>query len=76
MKKVTVNMVVEISEGGSSNTYKTSFGQNFSGGLTEKDLYSMMDSGSKQIISQAITDTLIAFTPSNTVAQDHIEQGD
>jgi len=76
MKKVTVNLVVEISEDGSSNTYKASYGQQFTHQVTERDLYGLIDQGNRQLISQAIQDSLIAFTPSNTVAQDHIETGE
>lgn len=69
MKKVTVNVVVEISEGEDVNTYKASNGGQFTV-LTERDLVNLINFSGKQIISSAIPHSLIAFQKTELVAQD------
>jgi hypothetical protein len=77
MKKVTVNLLVEISENGQTNTYKASSGAQFTHSVLETDIVNLVNLSRNQIISQGIQDSIVAFSKSDTVAQDaYISEGD
>lgn len=77
MKKVTVNLLVEISENGQTNTYKASNGAQFTHSVLETDLVNLVNLSRNQIISQGIQDSIVAFSKADTVAQDaYVSEGD
>lgn len=57
MNGVTINLLVEITKNGQTNTYKVSNGANLSGVVTEKDLMNLINLSAKQVLSQAHVDT-------------------
>lgn len=57
MSKVTVNILVEISDGGKSNKYTASNGVTVNGVVTEKDVMNLVNFGAKQIMAEAHQET-------------------
>ncbi len=77
MKKITVNTLVEVydTETGETKRYKSSNGAQFTA-ANEKDLSNLLNLSSRQIISDTMTDSLIAFQKSDIIAQDAVNLGE
>lgn len=70
MKKVTVNVLVEIASDGKTNTYKSSNGAQFTGMVMESDISNLIRLSGNQIISEGIQESIIAFNKTGVIAQD------
>jgi len=77
MQKITVNVLVEVydTKTGETKKYKVSNGAQFTA-TNEKDLFNLLNLSSRQVMSEAMTDSLIAFSKNDLVAQDAIVMGD